>query len=260
MGWLDILDEAIEIAKAKLLRVVQALDDPEARFDLAFKEYKEAIRVLKDALVLMEAKKNKFEGFVVKLDDRQENYMGRTRKLVQSGDKEMAEIVAQQIAYTEGLEAEATKFISLLDERISVVKKELVKAESTQEMIELRGEFEKLRITVAEAETNIYRELTGLKRQGTSLFDAVKSLETRREDREATSEALRELVASGMLPTVAEQMFQEPEEGRVEEILSKLQEEIKRTEHEEEPSMPSEYPKSLETPPWVRGNRQGGKD
>jgi phage shock protein A len=259
MGWLDILDEAIEIAKAKLLRVVQALDDPEARFDLAFKEYKEAIRVLKDALVLMEAKKNKFEGFVVKLDNRQASYMTRTKKLVQSGDTEMAEIVAQQIAYTEGLEAESTKFISLLDDRISVVKKELVKAESTQEMIELRGEFEKMRITVAEAETNIYRELTGLKREGTSLFDAVKSLETRREDKEATSEALRELVASGMLPTVAEQMFQEPEEGRVEEILSKLQEEIEKTEQEEEPTIPSEYPKPLETPPWAKGSRSGGK-
>jgi hypothetical protein len=203
-------------------------------------------------LVLMEAKKNKFEIFVKKLDDRQTTYTARTRKLVQTGDNEMA----QQIAYTEGLEAEATKFIDLLDDRISVVKKELVKAEASQEMIELRGEFEEMRITVAEAETNIYKELTGLKKQGTSLFDAVKSLETRREDKEATSEALRELVASGMLPTVAEQMFEQPEEGRVEEILSKLKEEIDKTEKEEEPSIPSEYPKPLETPPWVSKSRK----
>ncbi|MBE0634117.1 hypothetical protein IH574_06055, partial [Candidatus Bathyarchaeota archaeon] len=159
MGWLDILDEAIEIAKAKLLRVVKALDDPEARFDLALNEYRDAVKVLKNALVLMEAKRNKFIGFVEKLDQRQDNYLARTKRLVQSGDNEMAEIVAQQIAYTETLENESRKFITLLEERIRVVKKELVKAESSQEMIELRGEFDKIRITMAEAETNIYKEL-----------------------------------------------------------------------------------------------------
>jgi len=256
MGWLDILDEAIEIAKAKLLRVVKALDDPEARFDLAFKEYRDAVRVLRNALVLMEAKKIKFEGFVKKLDQRQENYLNRTKRLVQSGDNEMAEIVAQQIAYTETMEEESIKYIQLLEERIQVVKKELVKAESSQEMIELRGEFEKIRITVAEAETNIYKELTGLKERGTSLYDAVKSLETRREDKEATSEALRELVASGMLPTVAEEVFGTPEEDRVDEILDKLREEIQKTEEEEEPDIPQEFPHPLETPPWVKRQRR----
>jgi phage shock protein A len=257
MGWLDILDEAIEIAKAKLLRVVNALDDPEARFDLAFREYREAVRVLKNALVLMEAKKIKFEGFVEKLDKRQANYLARTKRLVEAGDNEMAEIIAQQIAYTENMEDESRKYIDLLEERIRIVKKEMVKAESSQEMIELRGEFEKIRITVAEAETNIYKELTGLKERGTSLYDAVKSLETRREDKEATSEALRELVASGMLPTVAQQVFGEPEEDRVEEILEKLREEIEKTEEEEDPDIPAEFPHPLETPPWAK--RQGKK-
>ncbi|TFH17262.1 hypothetical protein E4H04_05310 [Candidatus Bathyarchaeota archaeon] len=251
MGWLDILDEAIEIAKAKLLRVVKALDDPEARFDLALNEYRDAVKVLKNALVLMEAKRNKFIGFVEKLDQRQDNYLARTKRLVQSGDNEMAEIVAQQIAYTETLENESRKFITLLEERIRVVKKELVKAESSQEMIELRGEFEKIRITMAEAETNIYKELTGLKERGTSLYDAIKNLETRREDKEATSEALRELVASGMLPTVAEQIFGEPADNRVDEILEKLRLEIEKTENEEDPDIPQEYPKSLESPPWA---------
>ena len=256
MGWLDILDEAIEIAKAKLLRVVKALDDPAARFDLAFNEYRDAVRVLKNAMVLMEAKKIKFEGFVEKLDERQERYLNRTKRLVQLGDNDMAEIVAQQIAYTEIMEGESIKYIQLLEERIQIVKKELVKAESSQEMIELRGEFEKLRITVAEAETNIYKELTGLKERGTSLYDAVKSLETRREDKEATSEALRELVASGMLPTVSEQVFGEPKEDRVEEILEKLKDEIERTEEEEEPDIPQEFPHPLETPPWVKRDRK----
>jgi phage shock protein A len=252
MGWLDILDEAIEISKAKLLSVIKALDDPAARFDLAFNEYHDAVRVLKNALVLMEAKKIKFEGFVTKLDKRQEMYLSRTKRLVKDGDNEMAEIVAQQIAYTETMEEESKRFILLLKERIRIVKKELVKADSSQEMIELRGEFEKLRITVAEAETNIYKELTGLKERGTSLYDAVKSLETRREDKEATSEALRELVASGMLPTVAEQIFGEPAEDRVDEILKKLKEEIEKTEEEEDPDLPKEYPHPLETPPWVK--------
>ena len=256
MGWLDILDEAIEISKAKLLRVIKALDDPEARFDLAFNEYKDAVRVLKNALVLMEAKKIKFEGFVEKLDKKQESYLTRTKRLVRAGDAEMAEIVAQQIAYTETMEDESNRFILLLEERIHIVKKELVKADSSQEMIQLRGEFEKLRITVAEAETNIYKELTGLKERGTSLYDAVNSLETRREDKEATSEALRELVASGMLPTVAEQIFGEPAENRVDEILEKLREEIEKTEEEEDPDMPQEFPHPLETPPWVK---QAGK-
>jgi phage shock protein A len=256
MGWLDILDEAIEIAKAKLLRVVKALDDPAARFDLAFNEYRDAVRVLKNAMVLMEAKKIKFEGFVKKLDQRQERYLNRTKRLVQLGDNDMAEIVASQIAYTEIMEGESIKYIQLLEERIQIVKKELVKAESSQEMIELRGEFEKLRITVAEAETNIYKELTGLKERGTSLYDAVKSLETRREDKEATSEALRELVASGMLPTVSEQVFGEPDEDRVDEILEKLKKEIERTEEEEEPDIPQEFPHPLETPPWVRRDRK----
>lgn len=255
MGWLDILDEAIEIAKAKLLRVVKALDDPEARFDLAFNEYRDAVKVLKNALVLMEAKLNKFEGFVGKLDQRQANYLTRTKKLVQAGDNEMAEIVAQQIAYTENLEAESRKYIALLEERIKIVKKELVKAESSQEMIELRGEFEKIRITVAEAETNIYKELTGLKERGTSLYDAVKSLETRREDKEATSEALRELVASGMLPTVSEQVFGEPPEERVDEILNKLREEIEKTETEEEPDLPQRA-RALESPPWAQSSKE----
>lgn len=252
MGWLDILDEAIEISKAKLLRVIKALDDPEARFDLAFNEYRDAVRVLKNALVLMEAKKIKFEGFVEKLDKKQESYLTRTKRLVRAGDAEMAEIVAQQIAYTETMEDESNRFILLLEERIHIVKKELVKADSSQEMIQLRGEFEKLRITVAEAETNIYKELTGLKERGTSLYDAVNSLETRREDKEATSEALRELVASGMLPTVAEQIFGEPAENRVDEILEKLREEIEKTEEEEDPDMPKEFPHPLETPPWVK--------
>lgn len=252
MGWLDILDEAIEISKAKLLRVIKALDDPEARFDLAFNEYRDAVRVLKNALVLMEAKKIKFEGFVEKLDKKQDSYLTRTKRLVRAGDAEMAEIVAQQIAYTETMEDESNRFILLLEERIHIVKKELVKADSSQEMIQLRGEFEKLRITVAEAETNIYKELTGLKERGTSLYDAVNSLETRREDKEATSEALRELVASGMLPTVAEQIFGEPAENRVDEILEKLREEIEKTEEEEDPDMPKEFPHPLETPPWVK--------
>jgi phage shock protein A len=109
MGWLDILDEAIEISKAKLLRVIKALDDPEARFDLAFNEYRDAVRVLKNALVLMEAKKIKFEGFVTKLDKRQETYLARTKRLVTAGDNEMAEIVAQQIAYTETMEDESKR-------------------------------------------------------------------------------------------------------------------------------------------------------
>lgn len=252
MGWLDILDEAIEISKAKLLRVIKALDDPEARFDLAFNQYRDAVRVLKNALVLMEAKKIKFEGFVKKLDKRQESYLNRTKRLVKAGDNEMAEIVAQQIAYTETMEEESVRFILMLEERIKIVKKELVKADSSQEMIELRGEFEKLRITVAQAETNIYKELTGLKERGTSLYDAVKNLETRREDKEATSEALRELVSSGMLPTVAEQIFGEPEEERVDEILAKLREEIEKTESEEDPDMPQAFPHPLETPPWAK--------
>jgi phage shock protein A len=252
MGWLDILDEAIEISKAKLLRVIKALDDPEARFDLAFNEYRDAVRVLKNALVLMEAKKIRFEGFVEKLDKRQESYLTRTKRLVLAGDNEMAGIVAQQIAYTETMEDESKRFILLLEERIRIVKKELVKADSSQEMIQLRGEFEKIRITVAEAETNIYQELTGLKERGTSLYDAVMSLETRREDKEATSEALRELVASGMLPTVAEQIFGGPAEDRVEEILEKLRDEIEKTEEEEDPDMPQEFPHPLETPPWVK--------
>jgi phage shock protein A len=260
MGWLDILDEAIEIAKAKLLRVVKALDDPEARFDLAFREYRDAVRVLKNALVLMEAKKIKFEGFVEKLDKRQVNYLSRTKRLVEMGDNDMAEIVAQQIAYTETMEEESRKYISLLEERIRTVKKELVKAESSQEMIELRGEFEKIRITVAEAETNIYQELTGLKERGTSLYDAVKKLETRREDREATSEALRELVASGMLPTVAEQVFGGPEEERVDEILEKLREEIEKAEEEEEPDIPPAFPHPLESPPWVKRQQRKSDD
>jgi phage shock protein A len=252
MGWLDILDEAIEISKAKLLLVVKALDDPEARFDLAFNGYRDAVRVLRNALVLMEAKKIKFEGFVEKLDKRQESYLARTKRLVKAGDNEMAEIVAQQIAYTETIEDESKRYVTLLEGRIQIVKKELVKAYSSQEMIELRGEFEKIRITVAEAETNIYQELTGLKERGTSLYDAIKSLETRREDKEATSEALRALVASGMLPTVAEQVFGEPAEDRVDEILAKLQEEIEKTADEDEPDIPKEFPHPLESPPWAK--------
>jgi phage shock protein A len=252
MGWLDILDESIEIAKAKLLKVVEAFDDPSARFDLAFREYQQAIRILKNALVLMESKKIKFEGFVVKLDNRQEIYMARTMRLVKERQEEMAEIVAQQVAYSENMEEEAKAIIIMLEKRIYIVKKELVKAEASEEMISLRGEFEKMRITVAEAESGIYKELTGLKERGTSLFDAVKSLETKREDKEATAQALRELMASGMLPTVAEQIFEEPTDERVEEIIEKLKEEIEKTETEEEPDIPTEFPHPLEKPPWIK--------
>ena len=63
MGWLDILDEAIEIAKAKLLRVVKALDDPEARFDLAFNEYRDAVKVLKKCASINGGKKKQIRGF-----------------------------------------------------------------------------------------------------------------------------------------------------------------------------------------------------
>lgn len=238
MGWLSILDEAIEIAKARLLRFVRSMDDPSARFDVAMEEFTEAVRMLNRALVLMRAKKTQIEKFKVQIGDKVKYSRSRALNYKREGKEDLARVYAEQIAYFESTVAKCDEYSTLLEQRINVVEKELIRAGVAEEAIEVRGEVAKMSIEVSEAEIKMFEEVTGLKKHGTSLYDAVKRLETRSEEREATAQALREMVESGMLPTVAEQVFQ-PNVGRGEEILKELDDEIKKAQVEAEPEFPS---------------------
>jgi hypothetical protein len=144
---------------------------------------------------------------------------------------DLASIYSESAAYAE---ATLKDFMRTKDEIEGIkrtLRRDVVKATATLDAIEDRIEIEKMRITVAEARTDVLEHITGLKKNGTSLYEAMNNLTEMREDKEASADALQEMKDSGLLPSVMEEVF-EPTKDRADEILAQLRAEVERDEEE----------------------------
>lgn len=224
IGWLDIVNKALNIAKAKVFSAIQKMEDPEAEFDVAFEEYKKAVQVLRRTLVLVVARKN---WVVTEKEDKTNQILeteNKVKRYLKQGQESRARIWSRNIALYRQKLTTLDELETLLTERMEVLEEEVVKAEAAQEVIEFTAEIEKVRIQVAQDLGATYKTLTGLT-ETTSVYESLEGLKSMREVEEAETDALMMLVNQGVLSTPAEKIYA-PVEHNTEDIMNQLEQEI----------------------------------
>ena len=247
---LDILDRMVTIAKARILQFLKTFEDPAATFDMAYGNFEQTIQMLKRGLILMQAYTYQLDGYEEKVQDSIKDCKTKVKNAIRRRDQgdtaadAVAKIWSANLVYFQNESGKATEYKEILLARIRVIEEELVKADAVKEAVQMRGELAKIRLTVASAQVKYYKEITGLKEGGVSLFEALKSLETAGEKQEATAKAMSDLVKQGFLPTIAEQTLGPVDETEVDKVMKQIEEEIKKVKSEE-----IEEPLTMETVP-----------
>jgi len=229
MSWRSILGKIMTIAKAKLNAALKKFDDPEARLDLAVEEYEEVIVLLKRAMVLMGAKKKQIGNFKMKTEKNIMAAKNRARNHREKGTprgERLARIHLTTVAYGETAIIHWSQVEKKLEEDIISIQEDVVLADETIVALKMRIGIDKMRMEVAEAQIGAYEQVTGLRSRGNSLAEALSDYEEAVEDKESTAQAFREMIAEGMITTVTQEVLEEPEYGRVDELLKELDAEI----------------------------------
>jgi len=236
MSWSNIIHKLSAIIKAKINSAVSKLDNREARLDLAVEEYKEAINMARRVLVLMTAKKNQIADYKKKVTDKMQRAQSRARlhleKETEQGDR-LAKLHLSTVAVGEATIVEWTVIEDNLKIQIENMEEEVLFASESVDALLMRIEMLKMREDVADVRKEIYEEITGLKESGNSLAETLKEYTLQVEEKEATAQALQEMIDAGMLPNVIEEIMPEPEVGRVDELMRELEEEIRIAETSE---------------------------
>jgi len=223
------LGKIMTIARAKLNSAVNKLDDPKARLDLAMEEYEEVIKLLEKAMVLMGAKRSQIGNYQKKtrknIAASKNLAKGHLAKETPQGDR-IARIHLSTVAYGEQAIVEWTQIETKLGSDLSGIQEEVVFCRESVKALRMRIDIDEMRVEVAEARVSAYEELTGLKDHGSSLAESLRDYEEYMEDKEATAQAMADMVASGMLESVAKEVMPEPEYGRVDELMRELEKEI----------------------------------
>lgn len=229
MSWRSILGKIMTIARAKLNSAINKLDDPKARLDLAMEEYEEVIRLLEKAMVLMAAKKGQIGNYREKtgknIVSAKNLAKGQLAKKTPQGQR-IARIHLSTAAYGEQAIVEWAQIETRLETDLVGIQEDVVFCRESVKALRMRIDIDEMRVEVAEARVSAYEELTGLKDRGNSLAESLRDYEEYMEDREATAQAMADMVASGMLESVAKEVMPEPEYGRVDELMLELEKEI----------------------------------
>jgi hypothetical protein len=95
---------------------------------------------------------------------------------------------------------------------------------------------EKMRLDVANAEIQYGEAISNVKTHGTNIYNAIKNLQSMREEREARGQALSEMAASGLIETVSSKLVS-TDPARTSVILKQIDEEIKITKSGADPEL-----------------------
>jgi hypothetical protein len=235
-SWFSVVDQSIELAKAKLFNLLKSLDDPKARADLALKEYQDTIIILQRAGVLMNAKEIQIRGFKVKLDSKAKEAHGKAIVAEKSGQHDYAIIYANLQAKLEKQEEFCDDTIANIDQRLKIINSQIIDAQATQDLVEMVIDTEKMRLDVANAEIQYGEAISNVKTHGTNIYNAIKNLQSMREEREARGQALSEMAASGLIDTVTSNIVP-TDPARTSNILKQIDDEIKNTKSGADPEL-----------------------
>ena len=235
-SWFSVVDQSIELAKAKLFNLLKSLDDPKARADLALKEYQDTIIILQRAGVLMNAKEIQIKGFKAKLESKAREAHSKAIVAVKSGQNDYAVIYANLQAKLEKQEEYCEDTITNIDQRLKIINSQIIDAQATQDLVEMVIDTEKMRLDVANAEIQYGEAISNVKTHGTNIYNAIKNLQSMREEREARGQALSEMAASGLIETVSSKLVS-TDPARTSVILKQINEEIKITKSGADPEL-----------------------
>jgi len=229
VSWLEIIDNAFEIAKARLLAAIKKFEDPAATFDEAMRDYEEAVKILRQNVVLMQTKKNWVISVRSRLVRKHGDTEDKVRNYLRNDQENYAKAWAKNIPLINKNIQACDDLVIMLEDRTALVQEELIKAEAAKDAISITAEVEKARLEIAQSLTGVYEQLTGISDRDTTLYEAMEGLVGKREEKEAEALALQQLVAGGLLTTPASQIYG-PVEQEAEDILAKIELEIQKTE------------------------------
>ena len=259
-SFLDIADRLIMIVKARLLRFIESFEDPSATFDMAFRNFEETIKMLKRGAVLMEAYKYELDNWEGRLHDAITRCGIKVKNAIRKekqGDETAADIKriwTVNLIYFRNQVGTAKAYREKLMLRLKVIKRELLKADAVKEAVKMRGELAKIRLVVATKQVEYYEEITGLKKGGTSLYEALTNLERAGEKKEATAQAMEDLVNQGFIASVAEEALGPVDETEVDKVLAQLEKEVKDIQRKD-----VEEPLTLESVPLPARRKKKGE-